>query len=175
MSRTTYFPNTPDLATAQPIVLAGGAERTAVDIGLRTTPAVTIKGKIIGGLSNTQSGGFSLVPQDPEGRRKYKHAAEGTVGRSEAAASEFYLLCKLFGVSTGYICCPGLREPGGGKDLTGVAQGFKTQTRAHGLQALNVFANVQNGRVGSGNSGPAGGARDGKSRHFRILSIASGE
>ena len=41
---------------------------------------------------------------DRPGRRKYKHAAEGTVGRSEAAASEFYLLCKLFGVSTGYVC-----------------------------------------------------------------------
>ena len=64
-SRTTYFPNTADLDTAQPIVLAGGAERTAVDISLRTTPAATIRGKIIDGLSNTQSGGFSLVPQDP--------------------------------------------------------------------------------------------------------------
>jgi Carboxypeptidase regulatory-like domain len=66
-SRTTYFPNAADLDTAQPIVLGGGAERTALDIGLRTTPAATIRGKIINNLPDSKNHGvgFSLVPQDP--------------------------------------------------------------------------------------------------------------
>jgi hypothetical protein len=68
MSRTTYFPNAADLDAAQPVVLTAGAERTAVDIGLRATPAATIKGKIINHLSDNknQSAGLTLVTRDPK-------------------------------------------------------------------------------------------------------------
>ena len=67
MSRTTYFPNAADLDTAQPVVLTAGAERTALDIGLRATAAATIKGKVINNLSDykNQSVGFTLLPHDP--------------------------------------------------------------------------------------------------------------
>ena len=67
MSRTTYFPNSADLDTAQPVVLTAGAERTALDIGLRATAAATIKGRVINNLSDykNQSVGFTLVPHNP--------------------------------------------------------------------------------------------------------------
>jgi hypothetical protein len=66
-STGTYFPNAIDLETAESIVLAGGTERTALDIRLRSAESPAIKGKIINMLpdSKNQTVGLSLVPLDP--------------------------------------------------------------------------------------------------------------
>jgi hypothetical protein len=43
----TFYPGTVDIATAAPVVVAGGAELTGVNVGLRDTHTIKISGKVV--------------------------------------------------------------------------------------------------------------------------------